>query len=138
MADKTRVEGLKRFRAKVLGRLPKAARDQMRQANEKNADEFMGLVRRIIPKGDPEDGRLVDTLRKEDDRLSEVGVRVTIGGQETGQKHPMHLEGGHRAADGTHVPGKPFWNPSKTVTTKRAYARNRRSRNKVVKEMAQK
>lgn len=134
MADRTRVEGLKRLRQKVMQRLPDAAREEMRKANLKNADEFEATVRRIVPKGDPADGRLVETLHQHDVPDSPTAVAVTIGGPD--QKHPMHLEGGHRAPDGSHVPGKPYWNPAKRVMAKRAKGRAGRALNKAVKAAA--
>lgn len=130
----TRIDGLDRLRARVLVRLPKALKEDLKAANEKSADEFMGLVRKVIPKGDPTNGNLVDTLRTIDEPGSETGVRVIIGGMGE-QIHPMHLEGGHRAPDGSHVPGKPYWNPAKRVLAKRIKGRATRAANKAVKSI---
>lgn len=130
----TRVEGLERLRKRVLDRLPAELKAEIKKANDKSADEFMGTIRRIIPKGDPKDGNLVDTLTKFEPRDSETGVGVSIGGAD--QPHPMHLEGGHRAPDGSHVPAKPFWNPAKRVLAKRIKGRATRAANKAVKAIA--
>jgi hypothetical protein len=130
---KVSVEGLERLRAKVLQRLPAKAKALLTAANDKSADEFLETVRRIIPHGDGADGHLVDTLEKIPAKDSETGVAVTIGGPD--QPHPLHLEGGHRAADGSHVPAKPFWNPAKAVLRKRARNRAGRAMNAAVKSI---
>lgn len=127
------VEGLERLRAKVLQRLPAKAKALIATANDKNADEFVETVRRIIPKGDAADGHLVDTLEKIPAKDSETGVAVTIGGPD--QPHPLHLEGGHRARDGSHVAAKPFWNPAKAVLRKRARGRASRAMSAAVKSI---
>jgi hypothetical protein len=130
----SRVEGLDRTRDRVLRRLPAAAREKVKAANDKNADEFMGLVRRAIPAVEVE-GReihLIDTLVKEE--VSETGFSVSIGGPQA--PYPLHLEGGHRAADGSHVPAKPGWNPAKRVIRKRAKGRSARAMNAALKQIS--
>lgn len=131
-----RIEGIARWKEKILKRLPAALRDQIKAANTKNADEFIKLVATNIPRGDPEDGNLVDTLHKGDatgNRRSETGVVVTIGGPD--QPHPVHLEAGHRNKDGTHVPGKPYWWPARRVLRKRAKSRVARAANAAVRSL---
>ena len=105
------------------------------KANEQNADEFMGLVGRIIPKGadaGPGNERLVDTLAKEPSRQG-YGTAVAVGGPEA--KFPANLEFGHMlaggegnrlAATGRHIPAKPFWYPALRMLKKKF--RDRRSR----------
>lgn len=126
---RTRVQGLARMRKRVLQRYPAAAREEIKKANDRNADEFMGLVKRIIPKGDPRDGNLVDTLEKRDGE--DTGVLVTIGGPAA--PYPLHLEGGHRAPDGTHVPATPYWYPAKRVLLKKTRGRASRAMTKAAK-----
>ncbi len=125
----SRTEGLARFRKKMLDRLPDAAKTEIRKANDKNADEFMTGVRRIIPVGDPANGNLVNTLIKTPG--DGTGVIVSIGGPE--QDHPLHLEAGHKNRDGSHTPAKPFWNPTKRVMRKRMQSRASRALSKAVK-----
>lgn len=103
----------------------------MRKANQANADEFAGRVAAIIPRGDPSNGNLVDTLVVRPGEESETAVLVSIGGP--GHIYPLHLEAGHRSKDGTHVPAKPFWNPAKRVMRKRARSRGARALSKAVK-----
>ena len=133
MAD-PKIEGMERWKAKVGSRLSPALKAQMKADNGKSADEFMKLVARNIPRGDPKDGHLADSLKKEDATRSETGVAVSIG--DAAHPYPMHLEGGHRTANGKHVPGKPFWNPAKRVLVKRHRSRSARGVNKVIKAMA--
>lgn len=127
----TKVEGLARLRAKVLQRFPAAVKADMKAANRKNAEEFAATVRRIIPKGDPKDGQLVETLQISDAEGSETGVEVTIGGPSA--PHPLHLEAGHRNRDGSHTAAKPFWNPAKRTMSKKAKGRANRVANKAIK-----
>jgi hypothetical protein len=125
----SRTEGLERFRQRVLSRLPEAAKAEIRKANNTNADEFIAGIRRIIPHGDPVNGNLVDTLAKR--QGTGTGVIVSIGSKD--QPHALHLEAGHKAPDGSHVPPKPFWNPTKRVMRKRIKGRAARAMNKAVK-----
>lgn len=130
---RTRTEGLQQQRQKVLRRFPAAAREEMRRANEKSADEFMALVRRILPPGDPDAPELVSTLEKRpgDETSGGLGVIVSIGGPSA--PYPMHLEAGHRAADGSHVPGRPFWNPARRVVNRKHKGRAARAQRKAIK-----
>lgn len=131
----TRVEGLERLRAKVLGRLTQAAKAEMKAANQKSADEFAAAVRLALPKGDAEDGHLADTLEVKDSAKSETGVEVSLG--DADHPYPFHLEGGHRNKDGSHTPAKPTWNPAKRAVAKRAKSRGQRAANKVIKGLTQ-
>lgn len=132
----SRTENLQRWRQKVLSRFPESARQAMREANEKTADEFVAKVRQIIPKGDDSAPELEDTLQKRsgDPAYGGLGVIVSIGGPEA--PYPMHLEGGHKAPDGSHVPPKPFWNPAKRVIAKRHRGRTARALRKAVQSIA--
>jgi len=132
MAKSARTENLQRWRQKVLERFPKAAREAMREANNKSADEMMATVRRIIPEGDELAPELISTLEKRagDPEFGGLGVMVTIGGPQA--PYPLHLEGGHKAPDGSHVPPKPFWNPAKRVTAKRHKGRSARALRKAI------
>lgn len=125
---KTRTEGLAQMRQRVLNRFPAAARDEIQKANERSADEFEATIRRIIPKGDAEAPELLDTLRKYPG--DQVGVFVSLGSAEA--PYPLHLEAGHKAPDGSHVPPKPFWNPAKRLVAKKHRGRAARALRKAV------
>lgn len=133
MTGKTRVER----RAASLARLTESGRAKMKGANEASAREFAALVERIVPKGAPGENdaaRLVDTLEVRPVGGDEgVAVEVTIGGPAA--PYPLHLEAGHRAANGEHVPGKPYWNPARRVLRKKLRARAARALNAAVKEL---
>jgi hypothetical protein len=132
---RTRTEGLKAYRAKLLNRLPDAAKAEMQRANERTADDFLATVKRIIPRGDPKDGNLADTLEKRagDPEFGGLGVAVSVGGP--GHPYPLSLEAGHKAPDGSHVPGKPFWNPAKRLAAKRHKGRASRAQSKAIKSV---
>lgn len=130
----TKVTRLQQLRAKVLHRLPQSARAEIQAANQKNAEEFVATVEPIIPRGDPANGNLVDTLVIRPGDRSSTAVVVSIG--DKAHPHPLHLEAGHRNKDGTHTPAKPYWNPAKRVVTKRAKGRASRAANKAIKAVA--
>lgn len=128
----SRVEGLQRLRQKVLQRFPAEARKAMKDANEKSAQEFAATVRRIIPKGDELAPELDQTLevRDGDAAFGGLGVLVSIGGPLA--PYPLHLEAGHKAPDGSHVPAKPFWNPAKRIVAKKHKGRASRALRKAI------
>ena len=131
-----RVQGLQRFRQRIAQALPDSVKREVVKANDKSADEFMNTVRRIIPQGDDEAPELISTLTKRqgDPEYGGLGVIVSIGGPEA--PYPLHLEAGHKAPDGSHVPPKPFWNPAKRVSAKRTNNRAKRAASKAIKALA--
>jgi hypothetical protein len=127
-----KVIGFESLQAKLLQLASQSFADAIKAANDKNADEFIGLVRSTIPRGEGPNGHLVDSLAKEG--FGPTGIGVSIGDAE--HKYPMHLETGHRVKGGAHVPGKPYWYPAKRVQSKRWRGRSRRAGNKMVKAIA--
>jgi hypothetical protein len=127
-----KVIGFESLQAKLLKLGSQAFAEKIKDANVKNADEFMDLVRSIIPRGEGPNGHLVDSLKKED--FGATGVGVSIGDAE--HKYPMHLEAGHRDRGGGHVPAKPYWYPAKRVQSKRWRGRVRRAGNAMIKTIA--
>lgn len=128
MTVSARVEGREELRRKLLSLFPAEAKKLMADANEKNANEFADRVRAIIPTGDPEDGHLASTISLQG--VGEIGQSVSIGSD--AHPYPLHLEAGHRNPDGTMVPGKPYWNPTKRVFRRRARGRASRALRKAV------
>lgn len=127
---KTRTEGLEAFRNAALQRLPKGGKEELIKACEKSADEFIDLVGRIIPRDPTHETHLADTLTKEPLR-SGAGFAVSIGDE--AHPYPLHLEGGHLAPDGSHVPPVPFWNAARHKVAKRHKGRASRAIGKVIK-----
>lgn len=127
-----KTENLKRFRQRVAALLPKAAKDEMLKANNKSADDFVQTLERILPVGDERRGHLKTTLRKRqgDAEFGGLGVIVSLGDE--AHPYPFHLEGGHKAPDGSHVPPKPAWNPAKRLVAKRHKGRAARALRKAV------
>lgn len=120
-------QGLASWTAKIA-RIPQLLRDSQRQADDKNADDFMQQVAVRVPKADgPSDGehyeKLVDTLQKTPGP-GPMAVSVSIGGPRA--PFPAHLEFGHMSRGGRHVPAEPFWYP--TLRVNRTRFRSRRSR----------
>lgn len=123
------VRGLDSLRAKIA-KLPEEAKRLMREANEKNANEFKAKVLSIIPTDEGELAASVEMTSGD----TETSFQVAIGGPET--PYPLHVEGGHMTKSGTLVPAKPFWNPAKRVTKKRAQSRAARALSKAAKSIA--
>ena len=127
-----KVVGGENLRKKLTRMAGPESVDAMLKANLKNADEFERMVRMAIPKGDAERGHLVDTLKQQ--QTGPARVAVSIGGPEA--PYPLHLEVGHKARDGSHVPGKPAWFPAKQVVKKRAHNRTVRAERAAIKKIA--
>jgi len=108
-----------KFRGKMLAIVGQAGADKLHKANQKSADEFEALVRQAIVTGPARGGHLEDTLDQYP--AGEVGVAVSIGNPSL--PYPLHLEVGWKAADGSHVPGRPFWYPAARIMRKRAWNR---------------
>jgi hypothetical protein len=122
-----RTLNIPRFKEKVLKRLPQGVKDAVRAANEKNADEFMAKVRQIVP---TDTGHLASTLSKQAGK-TETAVAVGIGDAE---EPAGPIEWGHKARDGSHVAGRPFFYPARRVGFKRWKGRTARAASKAIKE----
>jgi hypothetical protein len=120
---------IERMRTRMLAIVGPKAEAMILKANELSAKQFAATVRRAIPRGDPKGGELVNTIVTE--QPTRVGVSVSIGNPEV--PYPLHLETGHRARDGTHVPGKAYWFPAKQVTKKSARNRVLRAERAAIK-----
>jgi hypothetical protein len=120
-----------RLRKRMLAMAGPEAQAEMVKANEKSAADFKAGIVRIIPRGDPAAGNLVDSLQ--DYAVGPTGRGVSIGGP--GHRYPLHLEAGHRNRDGSHTPGKPFWNPTKRVLMKRINGRAVRAERAAIKRI---
>lgn len=118
-------------KSRALQRLPQAVKEAALEANLANADDFAKRVAVNIPKGDPADGQLVDTLKTGQVASSETGAFATIGGPEA--PHALHLEAGHRNKDGSHTPAKPYWYPTRRVMLKRFAGRQSRAIGKAIR-----
>lgn len=133
MPKSTRTEGLTAYRNTLLKRFPQAAREEMRKANHKSADDFADLLGRVIVKGDPARGHLADTIRKDESGGSDIAAAVSIG--DAAHPYPLHLELGHRAADGSQVAGKPAIIPARRIVAKRHKGRVSRALSKAIKSI---
>ena len=134
-SGRTTTEGLDQLKAKLLQRLPRAARAQIRLANEKSAAELMSRVLVIIPvDAAGTDGvHLRNSVKRGDFADGDTATFVSVGSAEA--PYPAHLALGHRAKDGTHVPGKDFWYAPKRVLRKRVNARMARAMSAAIKSI---
>lgn len=132
MANRTRVEGLARLKAHIA-RLTPEARKEMADLNADTARRFANAVRVDLPRGDPAHGHLEDTLhwRKGE---TDTGYLVSVGGP--GQPYPLHLEVGHKAPDGSHVPPTPFWYANRRAAVKKHKAARRKLLRTIVIDVA--
>jgi hypothetical protein len=128
--------GLDSWTRKVLA-LPDVVAKAAAKANNDNALDFMQQAAARIPKSSSDDHEgaraehLINSLQKtsgggpgwsgDGQRQTGLAVTVSIGGPEA--PYPMHLEGGHMAKNGKHVPGKPFWFPTIRVNKRKWKAR---------------
>jgi hypothetical protein len=126
----SRIENLARLRTKILKLGGPQAVSTLKAANQKNADEFKGVVARIVPRDD--DAALLGTLTSYD--VGPTGAAVAIG--DAHHPYPLHLEAGHRNSDGSVTPAKPFWNPAKREQRKRWKSRSERAARSVAKSIA--
>jgi hypothetical protein len=129
MTVEASVEGIESLTAKLKALYGSQHTGALLKANQKSAKDFQALVRATAPV-DPESrhGHLVDTLAQTEDARS---VSVSIGNET--HRYPFHLEVGHRARDGSHVPGKAFWFPAIRVLKKRRLGQIVRAENATVK-----
>jgi hypothetical protein len=131
------VKGLDRRRSIVLARFKAIQKANIRDANEKNADEFASQVVSAISHTSaelPAAGHvpLEQTVRKE--QFGEVGFRVSIGGPQA--PYPLHLDAGHMASDGKHVPAQPFWWVTLRLLGSRFRSRRNRAQSAALKAFA--
>jgi hypothetical protein len=131
VADSVRTQNLQRFKEKVLKRFPQAAKDEIRKANDKNADEFMAKLRQIVP---TDTGELERTIAKEPGR-TETAVAVGVGDAETpaGPVEYGHMTGEQGSSGREHVRGRPFFWPARRVLFKRMKNRTARAMTKAAK-----
>jgi len=131
MTISAKIVGGENLKAKAKFVLTTKGMSILQKANIANAKQFADLVRTAIPQ-DPESHRgahLVDTL--EQTSVPPTGAQVSIG--TAAVPYPLHLETGHRARDGSHVPAKAYWFPAKRVVQKGSRARTLRSYRAAIK-----
>lgn len=116
-----RILNLEKLTAKFAA-LPKQVREAAIKANDDNANDFMAQVAAIVPRGDRVP-HLASTLEKAPG-VKPGSTKVSIGGPQA--PYPAHLEFGHLAKGGRHVPAEPFWFTTLRVNKKRF--KNRRNR----------
>lgn len=119
---------------KRLAKIPRMVRKAMREAIEKDAEEWVKLSQSIAPV-DPQDGVfLKPSIRRE---ATETGGQVVRAGGKTTTKQTENGPYDYAVAQeyGTrHMPASPFFWPAYRSLKKRFTSRRRRALNKAVKE----
>lgn len=121
----TRVEGLEALERRVA-ELPDVLRDQIKKAMVNNGKALVKRLRSVAPR---EKGDLLASIEMVEGP-GPLAVTVRAGNAETPGKH---VEYGHDAPDGTHVPAVPFFWPSYRVEKKAIRGRVVRATNAGVK-----
>lgn len=87
-----------------LARIPDRVKEAVDRRLSTEADDLAGAVQRAAP---VETGELVASIHAERNPRRDLSYRVIVGGPA-----PLSVEFGHRAADGSHVPARPFAYPT--------------------------
>jgi len=127
----SRIEGLARLKAK-LERIPAQVKTAAKGALVQNQEEFATRLAGLIGRGDPARGHLADSIEK-GNGLHELSLTVSLGNVRV--PYPAHLEFGHKAPDGSHVPAKPAFYPLLRISRKKFDARVMRAARKAIKAM---
>jgi hypothetical protein len=120
------------LRRKLLAIIGPKAEAEIGKANMQNAEDMARTARSAVPRGDPELGHLANTITAR--QTTTTAAEASIGDEN--YHYPLHLEVGHRARDGSHVPAKAFWFPSRRLVKKRTYGRLARAERKAIKAIA--
>lgn len=117
------VEGVERMSARVNA-IPAAVRERVQTALRQGAADIVATLRAVAPVSelDSHPGELRENIHAEDGPLISVDVMVDPPGKD-GKGYAPHVEYGHVAANGTHVPAQPFFWP--TLRTRRRAMRNK-------------
>ncbi|MGQ2972064.1 MAG: HK97 gp10 family phage protein [Brevundimonas mediterranea] len=106
------------------------AASEARRACQVSADELVQRVKNSVPKGDPRNGHITDSVhayKKDEDTFA-----VKIGGEAT--PYAAALEFGHTAPDGSRVPPQKVFFPNVRVINKKHGRRIRRWFRKAIKD----
>lgn len=121
-----------------LGRLPEALKSAVRDQLKTEVDDLVGAMKRAAPLDEfsPEPGKLRDSIHAYENHDRDLSYRVIADAKdEQGRFIGQHVEFGHRAEDGTHVPARPSFYP--TYRARRTGMRRRVSAaaRKAIKQM---
>jgi hypothetical protein len=98
-----------------LRKIPQAAKDAVEAALHTEADDLVAAMKRAAPVDEKETpGRFRDSIRWEPNAAgAELKVTVIADPKdEDGHGYAPHLEHGHKARDGSHVPAQPSFFPT--------------------------
>ncbi len=123
--------------AAKLDRLSDAARETLRGALDKSADELVDGIKAIVPVGhglEQHPGELRDSVHKEDGRNA-LSVYVTEDAKAAdGEFYGPHVEFGHKTADGAHVPAYPHFFPEVRVSKRKMKSRISRAMTQAIRQ----
>ena len=130
------VEGLDEVNA-MFDRVIANTRRLVLPAIDQGADEFLAAARASCPVSQLEThtGALKEGLMKSQNPFKEGQTLVgNYAYDDKGNYIAAHVELGHRAPDGSHVPAQPSFWPAWRLTRKRIYARIQRQVTRAVRE----
>ena len=114
--------------ARIPGRVQEAVDRELRS----QVSELVDAIQRAAPvsdeSGDPTNGKLKASVHSEHNPRRELGLIVKADAKDKkGHFIGAHVEHGHRAKNGDHVQGKPFFFPTYRARKKRIKSALRRA-----------
>lgn len=117
--------------------LPGVIQRKVADALGVGADELVAMLRGVAPVGaqdDDQPGRLREAVHREAGP-SEIAIDVVVDPRDSkGQGYAPHVEYGHVAENGTHVPAQPFFWPTIRVQRRRIRSRVARAASAGIRE----
>lgn len=107
-----------------------AASEEAKRACKVSADELVNRIKAAVPRGDPRNGHIVDSVHSY--QVDENTIAVKIGSEAT--PYAAALEFGHAAPDGSRVPPQKVFFPQVRVINKKHGRRIRRWFRKAIKD----
>lgn len=128
------VRNLERWKARIAA-IPQAAKEAAEKALHAEADEMVAAMKRAAPVDEEETpGRFRDAIRWEPNPRRDLSVTIVADPKdEKGHGYAPHVEFGHKAPDGSHVPARPTFFPTYRARKKGAKRRMNAATRKAVK-----
>ncbi len=114
------VSGLPELEA-LLNQIPDRIIAETQTALNEGADDLVGLIKAAAPVSELEGhpGELRDSVHKAEGHHALQVLVVEDAGLDRGDPYAAHVEYGHKAKNGAHVPAVPFFWPSVRVARRK-------------------